>query len=302
MASALKFFTPLIQPLGMAWAGLVVATILCLCRRRWLGAAVGGLCSLLLWFISQPPVATHLLGRLERPWLHHTLAECPSADAVIVLGGGWRPSRPGFEGLDLTAAVDRWIAGVELCRRGRATNLVVGGDPIQPPPGTRPAAAGLRDWLTNWGLPTFQLESLGPVRTTRDEALRTRELVDRTGWKRVILVTSAFHMRRAIAAFEKVGISVEPAACDFQVEPGAYEPSLPHDLPDPKGADAPAAPEMGDGSTPRFNADELVGTAADPLDARTSWTIFPDEGALVSVTLWWHEEIGWLAYRVLGYR
>lgn len=65
---------------------------------------------------------------LERPWLESTIDRAPNADAVVVLGGGWRSSRSDFASLDLTGCGDRLIAGFELCRRGKAKALVVGGD------------------------------------------------------------------------------------------------------------------------------------------------------------------------------
>lgn len=257
MSGFLKFISPLVHPVGFAWLLLVLATVACLRYRRWLGAAAAGLACLAVWLVAQPRVAVPLLGALERPWLEHTLAQAPSsADAVIVLGGGWRHSYSDFLSLDLTPAADRWIAGVELCRRGVSTNLVVGGDPVQPPLGALPDSERLREWLRLWGFRDLQLHTLGPVRTTRDEAINAKDLIDRRGWTRVVLVTSALHMRRAVATFERVGLTVEPVACDFQVERWSDQP-------------------------PR-------------------WRPFPDEDAFATFGLWWHEQLGWLAYRFFG--
>ena len=50
---------------------------------------------------------------------------------------------------------------------------------------------------------------------TRDEALRTQALAEAQGWHRIILVTSAGHMRRSEAVFRKLGLEVIPFACDF---------------------------------------------------------------------------------------
>ena len=48
----------------------------------------------------------------------------------------------------------------------------------------------------------------GVTHSTHDEALRARQLVDARGWKRIILVTSPTHTRRACATFEKAGVTV----------------------------------------------------------------------------------------------
>lgn len=257
MSGFLKFISPLVHPVGFTWLLLVLATLACVRYRRWLGVAIGGLASLGIWLLAQPRIMLPLLGGLERPWLSHTLNQAPaSADAILVLGGGWRHSYSDFLGLDLTPSADRWIAGVELGRRGISTNLVVGGDPIHSPPGVAPDSERLREWLRLWGFRGLQLHTLGPVRSTRDEAVNAKALVDRMGWKRLILVTSALHMRRSIATFERAGVTVEPVACDFQVE---------------RWSEAPIP-----------------------------WRPFPDEDAFATFGLWWHEQLGWMAYRLFG--
>lgn len=257
MTGLFKLLSPLVHPVGFAWLLLLLATLACIRRRRWLGSLACLTATAGLWAIAQPPIVGPLLGALERPWLRHTLAQAPSADAVVVLGGGWRVSRPDFVGLDLKASVDRWITGVELCRQSKAPVLVIGGDPLHPAVEGPPDSRQLHEWIQRWGFRDLECLSLGPVDTTRDEALRTRELVERRGWNRVLLVTSAFHMRRAMAVFEKAGVRVVPVACDFQIERFAGEPGR--------------------------------------------WRPFPDEEALITFTLWWHEQLGWWAYRLFGH-
>ena len=257
MSGFLKFIAPLVHPLGFAWLLLLAATAFCVFRRQRLAAASLGLAAFLLWFLCQPWLAVILIGRLERPWILSTIETAPHADAVVVLGGGWRTSRSDFASLDLTACGDRLIAGFELCRRGNATNLVVGGDPLEQAPGMKPSSQKVRSWFYEWKLSPATFHTLGPVRSTREEALRTRELCDRLGWTNVLLVTSAMHMRRSVATFEKAGVHVHPVACDFQVL--------------------------------RFPVNGVV----------VKW--FPDEDALATFALGWHEQLGWLAYRAFGH-
>jgi uncharacterized SAM-binding protein YcdF (DUF218 family) len=55
-------------------------------------------------------------------------------------------------------------------------------------------------------------------RTTAEEARDIGQLGRRLGWKRVLLVTSAFHMPRSLATFrQRSGLSVIPVACDYQL-------------------------------------------------------------------------------------
>jgi len=257
MTGLLKFISPLVHPFGFGWLLLLVATLVCVKRRQRLGATTCGTAFVLLWLLCQPWLTAPLIGNLERPWVDSTLDHAPNADAVVVLGGGWRASQPDFASLDLTSCADRLIAGFELCRRGKARALVIGGDAPEPPPGMNPSSSQIMGWFRDWNLAQAEFHTLGPVISTREEAERTRELMNRQGWKRVLLVTSALHMRRSVAAFEKAGVAVHPVACDFQVL--------------------------------RFP------------DPTSGWKAFPDEEALSKFSFWWHEQLGWLAYRVLGH-
>ncbi len=72
------------------------------------------------------------------------------------------------------------------------------------------------------------IETVGPVANTHDEAVGVAQLARSRGWKRVILVTHPWHMRRARAVFLKAGIDVLCSPC---VE-GSYDLS---DLTSPRG-------------------------------------------------------------------
>jgi uncharacterized SAM-binding protein YcdF (DUF218 family) len=56
---------------------------------------------------------------------------------------------------------------------------------------------------------------VGPNENTRDEALSLARICRERGWKRVIVVTSPYHSRRACAAVEHEGI---PVVCSPSVE------------------------------------------------------------------------------------
>ncbi len=61
------------------------------------------------------------------------------------------------------------------------------------------------------------MTNLGICLNTHDEALAFKKMKRFEDWNSVILVTSALHMRRSVALFQKLGIKVEPVASDFQV-------------------------------------------------------------------------------------
>jgi uncharacterized SAM-binding protein YcdF (DUF218 family) len=75
-------------------------------------------------------------------------------------------------------------------------------------------------------------------RTTRENAVETARLARDKGFQRVLLVTSALHMRRAAGAFRAVGLEVVPAPTDFSVLGTGRLPNL---LPDAGSLEATTA-------------------------------------------------------------
>ena len=74
----------------------------------------------------------------------------------------------------------------------------------------------LQKWFSTWGIPAAPVLVLQGANDTHAEAERVLELVKAHKWERIILVTSAFHMRRAEAVFRKTGVSLVAAPCDFR--------------------------------------------------------------------------------------
>lgn len=153
-----------------------------------------------------------LLASLERPYAGK---EWPDrADAIIVLGGGASWSEHEFAELDFGLAADRVLTAVELSRRGLGKVLVLGGSATVEPE-MAPEPERIRRWLESWEVVRTPILDLGACRNTRDEAVRAAELAREHGWSRVLLVTSASHMKRSHAAFRVVGMDVTPVGCDF---------------------------------------------------------------------------------------
>ena len=105
-----------LMPTGLCML-LVVASI-CL-KRRWL--ALAGLA--VLWLGSTQPVSNALLRSLEDAYPPVLVADCPQADAVVVLGGGLRDESPAGQP-EWSDAVDRFERGVALMQAGKAHYLL----------------------------------------------------------------------------------------------------------------------------------------------------------------------------------
>lgn len=125
------------------------------------------------------------------------------ADAVFVLSS--QVQRDG----DLTpSSMARLLHGLELVGDAYATRLIL-SELHQKRPPYAAAARALMGHLHLDG----ELLVVGPVRNTHDEALAVVRLCRERGWRRILLVTSPSHSRRASAVFEHAGIEVVSSPC-----------------------------------------------------------------------------------------
>jgi uncharacterized SAM-binding protein YcdF (DUF218 family) len=121
-----------------------------------------------------------------------------ATDAVVVLG-----SRLQMTGEPTSTALSRMLRALELVHAGHTTRIVVteGAGPIPS------NAQAMRRLLDRLGL-AAEVESVGPVRSTRQEAVRIAALYHEKGWRRLLVVTSPTHSRRACAALEAERVAV----------------------------------------------------------------------------------------------
>ncbi len=228
-----QFFSPLVNPLIFLWALCLIGTLILWKKKQRLGAAFLGFIVVFVWLVGSR-ISLLLVGSLEKPYIRQSLAEIPPADVVMMLGGSQEYSKNDLMGFNLTDASDRILIAVEMAKSGKAGALVLGGGGDVPGKNETTEAQALQNWIERWQLINVPILNLGRSANTHEEAVKFAALKKERGWRRVILVTSAFHMRRAVAVFPGVGVEVLPVACDFQ-RPGT--PYVPHfdPFPAPQG-------------------------------------------------------------------
>lgn len=217
-----KLVIALISPLGtclvlalvgLAWLGLRW-------RRTGRACIAVGLVWLCLW--SLPPASFWLTQTLEHQTPQRPAAAYPQADAIILLGGGLQGRVPGYvDRPEMTGAADRlWFAD-ELYRAQRAPWIIVsaGGNPRD----GEIEADAMAELLQALGVPRTALLLDARSRDTAQNARFSADLMREHRLHTALLVTSALHMPRALAAFRKRGIDVTPAPADFTAPPqGAW--------------------------------------------------------------------------------
>lgn len=172
------------------WIAALFAGVLSATRARVIVPLVAAILSIVYALVAY----TDLAGPFIRSWALHE--EPREADAIVVLS-----SDVTDDGHISSNGVTRLLAGLELARDGYAS-LLIRTDISPPRPDDTEDARALA------GDVDFEIALVGPVASTRDEAVATAELMRHRGLSRVIVVTQPFHERRAAATFRNVGLDV----------------------------------------------------------------------------------------------
>ena len=202
-------FRAIARALVLPPGGPILLGFLGLTLLRWwprLGRAIAAAALTVLWLLSMPLVSDLLsLAVEEYPPL--TAAQPVPVGAIVVLAGGVRrnASEPGGAGLT-SQSLERLAGGAALARRTGLPLLLSGGS-VEPGPAE--ADVMQATLKRDFGLEARFLERHS--RTTRENARESAALLASAWIKNVVLVTTAVHMRRAVAEFEAAGVTVIPA-------------------------------------------------------------------------------------------
>ena len=109
---------------------------------------------------------------------------------------------------------DRFFGGIALFKADKVKKLVFTGGKMPWKKAKKTEGDVLKEYAISNGIPTEKIFVTKDVENTADEAVAVNELISPS--KRIILVTSAFHMYRAKMLFEKQGFFVIPYKVDFK--------------------------------------------------------------------------------------
>ncbi|MBE7438050.1 MAG: YdcF family protein [Spirochaetales bacterium] len=212
------FFFP--YPIFLVLAFLAAWTL----RYRWIGKALM-IFAVSLTFLSTGIVSGFLIGRLESVYSRPPTVE---ADVAVVLSGMINPLAVSGD-MEFMGAVDRILLGEKLLRQGKVANLILSGGSGLMLSGQSEAEL-LRNWLIDRGVPAEQLILDAYSRNTAENAAESARIIREKKFRRVLLITSAFHMLRSDLSFQSQGLTVVPLPVDYYglssyPFPEAYGPS-----------------------------------------------------------------------------
>ena len=224
--SVSTFISPLGTSLFAAIFGLLLIFFSHRKRVRGFGFLLQVFAVLWLWVWSLPAVSFALIAHLESSFPAKLMVDTPKAQAIVVLGGAIAPPiPPQYPYPNLNNRGDRIWQGARLYHAGKAPIVVLSGafDPEISPLSEGDAMAM---FMQDLGVPANALQIEGESLTTAENAQYVSRLLkphlaaiaeggDR-GPSQILLVTSAIHLYRAKALFEKEGFIVEPVAIDHE--------------------------------------------------------------------------------------
>lgn len=222
MFSVGKVFTCLILPPGGFALLLLIGAIIAFRRKSRLAGGMLTVAALLIYGLSIRPTADLLLVPLERSASVDAAStgrdRLPgNGELIILLGGGSIPARFAPNQVLSLASTARTVEAYALHRDTGLPILLTGGRPLSR--ADEAEAVSAARLLRRMGVREEAVIVEPESRNTWENAAQSRRL---TTAESVLLVTSAYHMRRARECFTAHGFDVRTEPADFRAWEARY--------------------------------------------------------------------------------
>ena len=136
------------------------------------------------------------------------------ADVIVLLGGGATANTPNLDGQGhlSSAAANRLLTALQLHKKTGLPIIVTGGKVFAD---TGCEAEIAKRMLLQLSVTNDKIFQDTKSLNTRENAEQTKKILQEQGFTKPILVTSAYHMPRAVANFNNRGLQVYPFAGDY---------------------------------------------------------------------------------------
>ena len=209
LSKTLQYF---IFPLTLIFLALIA--VFALYHRKHTRAAFGAMI-VGLYVLCMPFTSGSLVGWLEGPRPSPDVLT-QKYDVAVVLTGMLHLGLSTEGNLEFGEGVDRILVGISVVRRGIADQLLITGGTGSLLDQSKSEAVFLKEFAIESGLSPDRIIIDPTSRNTHENAVNTAALVREQGYEKILLITSALHMWRAEAAFNKQGVFPVVYPVDFQ--------------------------------------------------------------------------------------
>lgn len=222
--SIVKFISLFVYPVGLITLCFFIAMLSRIIGFRKLSAFSLFLCLAVFFVASSPLISIRLVASLERQFPQLEISQVPNADTILVLGGGLKLPIEPRQYSQLTSGSDRYWLAATLYKNNKAPELVLSGGNVFEQTGMRAESYYAKTLLQAWGVPEPAIRIEDASRTTAQNAVLSKSKLDGQD-KVILLVTSAWHMPRALREFADYEANIVPVSADVIVDK-AQSPSF----------------------------------------------------------------------------
>lgn len=185
---------------------LVMAGLALYLRKRApRGAAACAALAAVIWIGTSNAFSDLLLRPLETAY---SAPAKPQGDVIVLLCGGFRGGGEPYSASERLASgtLERAAAAYKLYKETGLPLLVSGGAPFS----ARPESEATAAWLKELGVPAGNILTEERSRDTYENAAYSLKLCGERGFKKPMILTSAYHMPRSVLIFKEAGAEVAP--------------------------------------------------------------------------------------------
>jgi len=213
-----KVLTPFLLPPGIFIISLIFTGVWFLHNKKWKAGIVTLMFGCFAWALSIAPVSDAMIKGLES---EYSIPKKIEGDVIILLGRGVRDKAPDLTGIGVPSDgyFTRIVTAVRLQKRLDIPIIVSGAEVSEDKVEENHI---VKRFLIDLGVPAKEIIIEDKSRDTLENAKLTREICVKLGFTNPILVTSAYHLKRAFMIFGRVGLEVTPFPVGFKSWQGKH--------------------------------------------------------------------------------
>ncbi len=209
-----KSLSALVLPVGLMWLALLLWFYLSIRLKQRSAAILSALCLVLISGFGNCLVANQLAKSLEYPYFGFEIDALEKLDAVVVLGGGTTTNLNGQP--QLANSGDRIAMAAKVIFAGKTDRLVCTGlQTYRSTPEDLQGGEEAQAILRSFGIAEQSIETIGGENTAQEMQALKKWMANHPDLKRIGILTSAWHLSRAMRLANNAGIQATPIPADF---------------------------------------------------------------------------------------